>query len=112
MELREAKEDGVTILAMSGRLDGASAPTVEEKVLALIDGGADRLVIDCAGLEYISSAGLRVLLIAAKRLAPPRGKLALAALRTQVREVLDVAGFSSLFAIHPTRPAAVKYAGS
>jgi anti-anti-sigma factor len=112
MELSEAKEGGVTVLTMSGRLDGATAPATEEKVLALINGGADRLVIDCAGLDYISSAGLRILLMAAKRLTPPRGKLALAAPKPQVRDVLDIAGFASLLAIHPTRSAAVKYAGS
>jgi anti-anti-sigma factor len=111
MELREAKEGGVAVLSLSGRLDGASAAAAEEKVLALIDGGADRLVIDCAGLDYISSAGLRILLMAAKRLAPPRGKLALAAPQPQVRDVLDIAGFASLLAIHPTRSAAVRYVG-
>lgn len=108
MKLSETKEDGVTVLALSGRLDAASATAAEENVLALIDGGATRLVIDCAELDYISSAGLRILLMAAKRLAPPSGKLALAALKPQVADVLDIAGFTSLFAIHATRPAAVK----
>ena len=107
MELTEAKENGVTVLSLSGRLDAASAAATEQKVLGVIDGGADRLVLDCGALDYVSSAGLRILLMAAKRLAAPRGKLALAALKPQVRDVLDIAGFTSLFAIHPSRAAAL-----
>lgn len=107
MDLTEAKENGVTLLGLRGRLDAASATVVEQKVLGLIDGGADRLVLDCAELDYISSAGLRILLMAAKRLAQSHGKLALAAIKPQVRDVLDIAGFTSLFAIHPTRAAAL-----
>ena len=107
MELTEDKEGGVTVLALGGRLDAGSAAGVEQRVLALIDGGADRLVFDCETLDYISSAGLRILLMAAKRLAPPRGKLALAALKPQVRDVLEIAGFANLFAIHANRAAAI-----
>jgi anti-sigma B factor antagonist len=107
MEIREEKADGIAVLNLSGRLDASNAAEAEGKVLGLIDGGTDRLVVDCSGLEYISSAGLRILLMAAKRLTPPRRKLALAGLRPQVREVFDIAGFSSIFDIHETRAAAV-----
>jgi len=75
----------------------------EEQVLRLLDSGEQRLVIDMSELEYISSAGLRVFLITAKRLAKTSGKLALSALTEQVREVFDIAGFSSIFQIYPSR---------
>jgi anti-anti-sigma factor len=79
---------------------------LEQRILALIDAGEKRLVIDCAQLQYISSAGLRVLLIAAKRLSDS-GKLALAALNNQIRDVFDIAGFSSIFQIYRTQDDAV-----
>jgi anti-anti-sigma factor len=105
MDVTETRENGVAVVTLKGRLDAASAPAVEQKVLAVVGSGAGNLVLDCAELDYISSAGLRILLMAAKRMA--RGKLALAALKPQVRDVLDIAGFASLLSIHPTRAAAM-----
>ena len=61
------------------------------------------MVLDCSQLDYVSSAGLRVFLITAKRLSKVDGKLALSALTEQVREVFDIAGFSSIFRIYPSR---------
>jgi anti-anti-sigma factor len=107
MEIREETVDGVSVLSLTGRLDASNAAETEAKVLGSIDGGTNHLVIDCSALEYISSAGLRILLMAAKRMTPPRRKLALAGLRQQVREVFDIAGFSNLFDLHKTRSAAV-----
>ena len=106
MELTEAKKSGAVVLGVSGRIDATNAGVLEHKILALIDAGEKRLVIDCAQLQYISSAGLRVLLIAAKRLSDG-GKLALATLNHQIRDVFDIAGFSSIFQIYRTQDDAV-----
>lgn len=107
MEISQTTQHGVTVVAVSGRLDASNAGELEQQLLGLVAAGTDRLVIDCAGLEYISSAGLRVFLMVAKRLGASKGKLALAAVRTQIRDVLDIAGFSSILAIHTTRDQAV-----
>ncbi|MNL88983.1 putative anti-sigma factor antagonist BtrV [compost metagenome] len=61
-----------------------------------------RLVFDLSSLDYISSAGLRVILLAGKRLRASKGKLVLVGLQTMVREVFDMSGFLSLFAITAT----------
>ena len=106
MELTESKRSGAVVLGVNGRIDATNAALLEQKILALIDAGEKRLVIDCAQLQYISSAGLRVLLIAAKRLSDG-GKLALATLNNQIREVFDIAGFSSIFQICRTQDDAV-----
>jgi len=106
MELTESKKGGAVVLGLSGRVDATNAGVLEQRILALIDAGEKRLVIDCAQLQYISSAGLRVLLIAAKRLSDS-GKLALAALNHQIRDVFDIAGFSSIFQICRTQDDAV-----
>ncbi len=60
-----------------------------------------------AGVEYVSSAGLRVLLLAAKRLKPPAGALVLCGIGPSVRTVLELAGSVSLFAVEPARPQAI-----
>ena len=106
MEMVESTDRDVSIVCVRGRVDASTAPAFEAKLLALIDAGAQRLVIDCAELDYISSAGLRVLLVAAKRLKPVHGHLALAAIQDQIKEVLDIAGFTSLLPIYTTRKAA------
>lgn len=106
MQITEAKKDGVVVLGLDGRVDASNAGGLEQKILALIDAGETRLVIDCAQLQYMSSAGLRVLLVAAKRLSST-GKLAIAALNTQIREVFDIAGFSSILDIYRTQDEAV-----
>ena len=107
MEITESKRNGVVVLAVAGRLDASNTGVFEEKLLGLIAGGDTRFVIDCTRLDYISSAGLRTLLVAAKRLTPTGGKISLAALKDQIKEVFDIAGFSSIFLIHRTPDEAI-----
>lgn len=110
MEIQEQPQGGVIVLRPVGRLDSLTCREVEPRLLgALTDSGA--VVVDCAALDYISSAGLRVLLVAAKQNRTTGGRLALAALRDNVREVFDISGFSAIFAIHPTVAAAVAALG-
>ena len=102
MEITESRKNGAVIVGVSGRIDASNAAAFEQKLLALIGAGETRLVIDCAQLQYISSAGLRVLLVATKRLSDG-GKLALASLNNQIRDVFDIAGFSSILQICRTQ---------
>jgi anti-anti-sigma factor len=98
----------VEIVRPSGRLDGASAPALEAAILSAIDGGARRLLLDCADLTYVSSAGLRVILIAAKRLKASGGAFALCGLTWQVERILETSGFTSFLDIHPSVEAAAR----
>ena len=107
MEISESKQHDVVIVRVKGRLDASNAGVLEDKLLALIGAGTQRLVVDCEPLEYISSAGLRVLLVAAKRLRGADGEIGLAALREPIKEVFDIAGFSSIFRVHDSVDAAV-----
>ncbi len=89
-----------------GRLDSLSCREFEARLLkALSESGT--VVVDCAAMVYISSAGLRSLLVAAKQARASNGQLALAALRDNPREVFDISGFSTIFSIHPTVAAAI-----
>ena len=67
-----------------------------------MDAGAQRLVFDFTSLDYISSAGLRVVLLAGKKLRASKGKMVLVGLQDMVREVFEMSGFLALFAVAPT----------
>jgi anti-anti-sigma factor len=108
MEINEERKAGVVIMALSGKLDATTAKTFEEKILAEIDSGDRRFVIDLSQLEYVSSAGLRIFLLAAKRLHSTDGKIVLCSLQGHVRQVFDLAGFSSIFSIYSSRDEAIK----
>lgn len=77
-------------------------------MLSRIDSGDRRLVIDLAQLDYISSAGLRVLIVAGKRLSGANGKIVLCSLKDPVREVFDIAGFSSIFSVYGSHDEAIE----
>ncbi len=106
MEIKEQRQGDVIILEPVGRLDSLSCRAFETRLLAALE-QSGAVVVDSAALEYISSAGLRVLLVAAKHNRGGGGRLALAALRENVREVFDISGFSAIFAIHTTVAEAV-----
>ncbi len=108
LQLNSSAEGGVQIVAIVGRLDSGSIGAFDEK-LAAIDGG--RVVLDIAKLDYISSAGLRSVLAAQKRIHAAGGRFALAAPTPAVAEVLEISGFVTLVAVHPGREAAVAALG-
>lgn len=96
------KQGDALIVTLTGRIDAASAKPLEDQFLQWIDGGEHRLVIDFSGVNYISSAGLRVFLLVAKRLGAVQGTVRLCALNSTLREVFDISGFSRLFDIAAT----------
>ncbi len=106
MEIHEKSQGNTLILEPVGRLDSLSCREFESRLLAALD-QCGAVVIDCTALDYISSAGLRALLVAAKRNRTRGGRLALTMLRDSIREVFDISGFTTIFAIHPTVAAAV-----
>ena len=108
MEITEDRMADVLILGLSGKLDATTAKTFEDKILAEIEAGDRRLVIDLSQLDYVSSAGLRVFLVAAKRLRSRDGKIALCSLQEHVQRVFDLSGFSSILANYASREEAIK----
>lgn len=93
--LQEKKGD-LVILAPRSRLDTATAPELERTAAETIDGGIRKLIIDLSQVEYVSSAGLRVLLVAAKRLKGEEGHLGICSLNVQVKEVFELSGLTTL----------------
>ena len=86
-------------VVMSGRLDAAQC----ERALAFLDGVAAPRVVDLGGLEYISSAGLGVLLKTQKRLMSSSGKLRLVGVNRHLQDIFLYSGFDQIFEIEPIR---------
>ena len=107
MEITELRDGDIVTIGLKGRLDGTTSRGVEERMLAIIDAGGRRLVVDLAQLDYISSVGLRIFMMAAKRLKPLDGRIVVCALQPTVAEVFEIAGFSTIFTIFDSRDAAV-----
>lgn len=107
MEIAHEQAGAVSVLAPVGRLDTDSATDLELALQDLLAADARHFVLDFAKIGYVSSAGLRVLLMAAKQLDGGKGSLRLCGLSPQVKQVFDIAGFSKLFQIFPDRAAAL-----
>ena len=106
MELAIEKQDGTAIVAAGGRLDAAGAPELEARCKALIQEGSKRLLLDLAKVEYVSSAGLRSLLVLAKAVKSANGALALCSLVPAVRDVMTISGFDNILSLAADRAAA------
>ncbi|HQN18865.1 MAG TPA: STAS domain-containing protein [Syntrophobacteraceae bacterium] len=102
MEVAQTQKEGIVILGLKGRLDSNTSDDFEKKLLGLILSGETRLVLDFKDLDYISSAGLRVLLKAAKELKRNNGRLAFCSLKDYIREIFELSGFVTFFPIHST----------
>lgn len=111
MQITASNENGVTVLTVVGRMDTNTSPEAEKVISGQIDGGAKRLLLDLAGLEYMSSAGLRALLLGAKKSKATGASLALCGVRPEIKEVLVVSGFVSFFKIHAGKAEGLQTAG-
>jgi anti-anti-sigma factor len=102
MQVNANQEDGVSVVTLSGRMDSATSPIVDQELAQAIGAGSP-VLLDLGELEYISSAGLRVLLKAAKQAQGAKVSFAVCNAVPAVREIFDVSGFSTLLKMHDTR---------
>ena len=107
MDLREDTAGGVTILEVKGRVDSTTAPALGEKLNDSLATAQRRLVLDLRQLEYISSAGFRVLLLAARRAEDAGARFVLCSVTGKVRQLFDLGGFLELFPISASRDEAI-----
>ncbi|MDQ1265494.1 MAG: hypothetical protein QG635_645 [Bacteroidota bacterium] len=99
MEIIQINKGDALILAIKGRLDAVTSAELESSAIALIDSGNKKLILDFSNLDYISSAGLRVLLLIAKKMKSSGGSVALASMKEFIKEVFEISGFISIFQI-------------
>ena len=107
MELKEEREGSALVVSVGGRIDSNNAKSFEEQFLGFIKAGNPSVVLDMSALDYISSAGLRVILMGAKQQGAAEGKLALTGMSDHIREVFEISGFAKILTILPTRAEAV-----
>ncbi len=100
MEFAHEQSGSVLIVKLDGRLDSATAQSAEEHLVRALPGERPLVAVDLSRLEYISSAGLRVLLVVAKKVQQAGGKLALFGLVPNVREIFSISGFDRILALH------------
>lgn len=108
MEITRQSIDNICIIGVSGRIDSITSKNVEKALNNVIDQDQAKVIVDLAGVDYISAMGLRVMLAVLKKQRQKQGELKLAALQPFVKEVFEVTGFTKLFPIHASREEAVK----
>lgn len=108
MEITERQHGDISIFSLSGRLDSNTSPDFEKRLSEVIRQGTRRLVVDFGALDYISSAGLRVILKTTKDIKRAEGLLVLCAMKDYVREVFEIAGFDSFLPISTSLEDALK----
>ena len=105
---QSVSEAGILTLTVSGRLDADTTARFGDALNGCIEQGNHKIVLDIAGVDYVSSVGLRALMVGAKRVAPLGGKIAICAPHPRVLKLLELAGFTSILAIAATRDEAME----
>jgi len=108
MEITTRTQGETTIIALVGSLDSKTSPEAQHALDAILAGGGRKIAVDFGALDYISSAGLRVMLGTAKQLNAKGGKLRTFGLNQTVREVFDISGFSKILAVFPNEAEALQ----
>jgi len=108
VELKEEKKGDVLILRIKGRLDAISSPAAEKKVFDCINSGQSKLLLDFAGVSYLSSAGMRMLLSTTKKLKTLSGKLVVCSITSNVMDVLKMSGFDHVLDLAKTEEEALR----
>ncbi len=99
MQISVKTTNEVKVLAFQGKLNTQTSPDAQQQLTRLIEEGENRFLVNFEKLDYISSAGLRVLLAAAKQLKGTDGELRICSLNEVVREVFDISGFTTIFKV-------------
>lgn len=107
MEISITESGDVRILSFQGNLDTNTSPDAENEINGLIEAGAQKLLVNFENLDYISSAGLRILLATAKKLKAGQGDLKICCLNETVQEVFDISGFATILSVSKTEEEAL-----
>lgn len=108
----EMLEGGLIKIALAGSLDAPGAMTIEEQFKTYLRDRGGRVILDMSGLDYMSSYGLRMILIAAKTLHDKGGGLYLAAPTSRVMDVIRLAGYNTMFPVYETIAEAILNLGN
>ena len=107
MEIKTEEENGTLVVQVDGRVDGATAPDFENTIKSVISEDNRAVIVNFEGVSYISSAGLRAVLLVAKQLSQTNTKFALYSLGDLTREVFEISGFDRIIQIHGSKDEAL-----
>ncbi len=107
IEVAEERDGDALVLLPVGRLHSANTRAFEAIVMERIDAGERRVVVDFSRLDFISSSGMRVLLLAAKKLHAGEGTLVLCSMQDHIEEVFRISGFDRIIPIRDSRESAL-----
>ncbi len=107
MEISTEREAAALIVKAAGRIDGSNSQQFQDDLEAVIDDGDRAVVMDLEQLSYISSSGLRAMLLIARKLQRQQARFALCSLSESIREVFEISGFDRIIAVHAARSEAV-----
>lgn len=108
MHIKKDKTGNFAVLKIKGRIDTVHSGDLEKEVNQLFDSGEKHLIFNCEGMNYISSSGLRVFLVAQKKAKAINGKLHLCNMQPAIQEIFRISGFSNLFKIFTTQDEALQ----
>jgi len=103
MEIHKEQVGNISVVMASGRLDGIYSSAFANQVGELVTEANPKILIDFADIDFVTSAGLRALLLLVKKAKASGSVFALCGVNEQVREVLDVSGFPAMFNIYADR---------
>lgn len=106
MQIDTATHGDLLEVSPRGRLDSNTSPELEKALLSRIEGGESKVTVNFGGVDYVSSAGLRVLLMAAKRTMAAKGQFSMHSLSPEIREVFEISGFLTILKVYPDLAAA------
>lgn len=99
MDITINKQDEKTLVTLNGRIDTSSANQFQQDIAPLMEGDRPEIDIDCSGMTYTSSQGLRIFLMLQKSVIARKGKLVMRNMNPMVKEVFDITGFSNIITI-------------
>ncbi len=107
MRIVENRKGSVLVVSVTERVDSVTSPELERHLAGLVQAGERTVLVNCGGLSYISSAGLRVFLSTAKKLRAAGGKFLLCSLGGMVKEVFQMSGFYDILSIYDSEDKAL-----
>ena len=99
MNVTITNQDNKTLVVLDGRLDTSNADQFQQDIAPLMEGDSPDIDIDCGGMTYTSSQGLRIFLLLQKSVMARKGKLVMRNMNSHVKEVFDITGFSNIITI-------------
>jgi anti-anti-sigma factor len=108
MQISVKTTNEVKVLAFEGKLDTQTSPDAQQQLTQLIEAGSTKILVNLEKLDYISSAGLRVLLVVAKKLKANAGELRICSLNAVVKEVFDISGFDMILPVSASESEALE----